>query len=410
MITCVKITLFIYMSVGVQRSSHSGVRAAAEAHNPVTPPVTETGCQNRRGRDKGRAFYRIPQDPERRQRWIIAMKRVSPQAKTKLWDPASKCFRLCSDHFISGKKSDHPLSPDYIPSIFKHVSSPEKKRRRRQLDLFIRRQKSRRQRREQAKSASATISHSSQLLIQQDSCEDGILQPPAADHAEEAPVKELTQNEGHVTIRKGLSFPPVETCTSCCPPGLYHCPFCSPAFFKPTTRSKVMFHLESHFRRAHIVGEFTIHRCGLECLKKPHYHCLYCLMPIRSQPNFSRHFSVCQERQKLMVEEQPVALTTGGESMDSLCKMESDDNEIEEKHRVESCTQAASQSAASVRTHSQPSPSKRDKMIQTNIEKPQDCDEFYFMGLVKLFKKLSPNKKAEVRMKMERILFEAEFI
>uniref|UniRef100_A0A1A8A5J1 Si:ch211-119d14.3 n=1 Tax=Nothobranchius furzeri TaxID=105023 RepID=A0A1A8A5J1_NOTFU len=360
------------------------------------------------------------------------MKRASLQCKTKQWDPDSKGFRLCSEHFISGKKSDHPLSPDYIPSIFKHVSSPEKKRRRRQLDLFIRRQKSRRQRREQAKSASATISHSSQLLIQQDSCEDGILQPPAADHAEEAPVKELTQNEVESThdsshpetthLRKQIIHTPDQKVAQ----RTLRCLLTTirrrrkllviknghraAAFFKPTTRSKVMFHLESHFRRAHIVGEFTIHRCGLECLKKPHYHCLYCLMPIRSQPNFSRHFSVCQERQKLMVEEQPVALTTGGESMDSLCKMESDDNEIEEKHRVESCTQAASQSAASVRTHSQPSPSKRDKMIQTNIEKPQDCDEFYFMGLVKLFKKLSPNKKAEVRMKMERILFEAEFI
>ncbi len=45
---------------------------------------------------------------------------------------------------------------------------------------------------------------------------------------------------------------------------------------------------------------------------------------------------------------------------------------------------------------------------QTNTEKPQDCDEYYFMSLVKLFKKLSPQKKADVRMKIERLLFEAE--
>uniref|UniRef100_A0A1A7Y5G0 Si:ch211-119d14.3 n=2 Tax=Iconisemion striatum TaxID=60296 RepID=A0A1A7Y5G0_9TELE len=236
-----------------------------------------------------------------------------------------------------------------------------------------------------------------------------------------------TEQQGHVTIRKGLSFPPVETCTSCCPPGLYHCPFCSPAFFKPATRPKVMFHLESHFRKAHFIGEYTIHKCGLECLKKPHYHCLYCLVPIRSQQDFSKHFSVCQARQKLMVQEQPEAMTTGGEtnestvceSLDSLFKMESNNNsKIEEKRQLESCTQTVSHAVSlpskpsevrSVRIHSQPSPSKCDKMIQTNIEKPQDCDEFYFMSLVKLFKKLSPNKKAEVRMKMERILFEAEF-
>lgn len=53
---------------------------------------------------------------------------------------------------------------------------------------------------------------------------------------------------------------------------------------------------------------------------------------------------------------------------------------------------------------------KRDKMLQVNLEKPQDCDEFYFMNLVKMFKKLSPAKKTEVRMKIERVLFEAEFV
>lgn len=50
-----------------------------------------------------------------------------------------------------------------------------------------------------------------------------------------------------------------------------------------------------------------------------------------------------------------------------------------------------------------------DQTVQTNIEKTQDCDEYYFMSLVKTFKKLPPQKKAEVRMKIERILFEAEF-
>ncbi len=54
-------------------------------------------------------------------------------------------------------------------------------------------------------------------------------------------------------------------------------------------------------------------------------------------------------------------------------------------------------------------PSKCHRTVQTNIEKPQDCDEFYFMSLVKMFKKLSPQKKADVRMKIERLLFEAEF-
>lgn len=53
---------------------------------------------------------------------------------------------------------------------------------------------------------------------------------------------------------------------------------------------------------------------------------------------------------------------------------------------------------------------KKDKMLQVNLDKPQDCDEFYFMNLVKMFKQLSASKKNEVRMKIERILFEAEFM
>ena len=41
------------------------------------------------------------------------------------------------------------MSPDYIPSIFKHVPSPEKRRKRAQLENFTRPQESKRQRREQ---------------------------------------------------------------------------------------------------------------------------------------------------------------------------------------------------------------------------------------------------------------------
>lgn len=53
--------------------------------------------------------------------------------------------------------------------------------------------------------------------------------------------------------------------------------------------------------------------------------------------------------------------------------------------------------------------SRCDQSVQTDLDKPQDCDQFYFMNLVKIFKKLSPDKKASVRMKIERLLFEAEF-
>ncbi|XP_057184560.1 uncharacterized protein LOC130551035 isoform X1 [Triplophysa rosa] len=46
---------------------------------------------------------------------------------------------------------------------------------------------------------------------------------------------------------------------------------------------------------------------------------------------------------------------------------------------------------------------------QSFLSKPKDYDELYFMSLVGIFKRLSQRKKAEVRMKIERILYEAEF-
>uniref|UniRef100_A0A673GWN3 THAP domain-containing protein 1 n=1 Tax=Sinocyclocheilus rhinocerous TaxID=307959 RepID=A0A673GWN3_9TELE len=60
------------------------------------------GCQNRRGKAKGKSFYRIPKDPDRRLKWFTAIKRANQDNKTERWEPSSNGFRLCSDHFISG--------------------------------------------------------------------------------------------------------------------------------------------------------------------------------------------------------------------------------------------------------------------------------------------------------------------
>ncbi|KAL0968873.1 hypothetical protein UPYG_G00273020 [Umbra pygmaea] len=148
------------------------------------------GCQNLRGDVEGRAFYLIPRNPDRRNKWIAAIKRGRCNEKsTGRWDPSSNRFRLCSDHFISGKKSENRLSPDYVPSIFSHVPSPEKRRIQLRLDVFHRRQKSRLQRRAQAKRSSAAV------ILPTDP-EDG-MKLPTADQVltGDVPVKDSTHKE-----------------------------------------------------------------------------------------------------------------------------------------------------------------------------------------------------------------------
>ena len=54
-------------------------------------------------------------EKERCDHWIAALYR-------NVWRPGVH-FWLCSAHFISRKKSDDPLSPDYTPSIFCFIPS-----------------------------------------------------------------------------------------------------------------------------------------------------------------------------------------------------------------------------------------------------------------------------------------------
>ena len=43
----------------------------------------------------------------------------------KDWIPNDYSW-LCSKHFMTGVKSNHPLAPNNIPTLFKHTSSPVK--------------------------------------------------------------------------------------------------------------------------------------------------------------------------------------------------------------------------------------------------------------------------------------------
>ena len=43
----------------------------------------------------------------------------------KNWSPSEYTW-ICSEHFVSGAKSNNPLVPNYVPTLFKHVDSPLK--------------------------------------------------------------------------------------------------------------------------------------------------------------------------------------------------------------------------------------------------------------------------------------------
>ena len=90
----------------------------------------------------GLRFYRFPSDVDRRSKWLVAMKREN-------WKPNEHSW-VCSAHFVSGNKSDDPLSPDYVPNIFSYVSSPDKRRSKRELERYEQRKQSKRRRLEYA--------------------------------------------------------------------------------------------------------------------------------------------------------------------------------------------------------------------------------------------------------------------
>ena len=78
------------------------------------------GCTNRFSKGSGISFYRFPTEAERRERWIAAVNR-------KDWAPTNYTW-ICSQHFVSEFKSDDPLSPNYVPSVFSFVKSPVKRK------------------------------------------------------------------------------------------------------------------------------------------------------------------------------------------------------------------------------------------------------------------------------------------
>ena len=73
---------------------------------------------------KGRAFYRLPKDEPRRSKWIAAVKRAKSNVnKTEKWHPSdSGGYRLCSDHFISGKSVTESVNHVNVTSVYSELN------------------------------------------------------------------------------------------------------------------------------------------------------------------------------------------------------------------------------------------------------------------------------------------------
>ncbi|XP_057195611.1 uncharacterized protein LOC130557658 isoform X3 [Triplophysa rosa] len=98
------------------------------------------GCLNRNRRKDGLHFYRIPSsrkpfEAKRRSLWLQAIKR------TDWTDEIIGNSRLCSAHFISGKASMDPESPDFVPSLFTYSKQSQCMEARTKLHRFNRKRK-----------------------------------------------------------------------------------------------------------------------------------------------------------------------------------------------------------------------------------------------------------------------------
>ena len=79
-----------------------------------------TRVPEQEGQVKGRVFYRLPKDEPRRSKWIAAIKRAKSNVnKTEKWHPSdSGGYRLCSDHFISGKTVTESVNHVNVTSVY----------------------------------------------------------------------------------------------------------------------------------------------------------------------------------------------------------------------------------------------------------------------------------------------------
>jgi len=83
---------------------------------------------------------------EKCRKWISAVKREDQIPNYNTW--------ICSVHFVTGARSNNPLAPNYIPTIFPHTESLVKRKLQNSAVRFEQRQAVKRRRVEAAQSSS----------------------------------------------------------------------------------------------------------------------------------------------------------------------------------------------------------------------------------------------------------------
>ncbi|KAI0242761.1 hypothetical protein LSAT2_011149 [Lamellibrachia satsuma] len=104
----------------------------------------------------------------------------------------------------------------------------------------------------------------------------------------------------HVSIVKDWQDCLIAKCTKCCrwvraSEGQYHCPLCPVSVYPPSTRDRLLRHLQEHQRDGLTCGEWHILQCHMTCggMTKPHFHCLYCSEVRVERKEVQRHISDC---------------------------------------------------------------------------------------------------------------------
>ncbi|XP_073671205.1 uncharacterized protein [Paramisgurnus dabryanus] len=88
----------------------------------------------------------------------------------------------------------------------------------------------------------------------------------------------------------------LQRCQSCC--SNYHCPFCGPKVFKPTTNfHMVKNHVSNHLSLAVQHEDFLIVKCNLQCREPAHFHCCYCSNTVIRKVQLIKHLALCTKRQ-----------------------------------------------------------------------------------------------------------------